>query len=454
MCVVHYYYCFLLYTRFALYFRYLSTKCCSLCRFEEEIGLPIPEPAPPPLPQVDRPKVIGAHTYNEVQKQLAGISSEATPRPVAPPPIPNGVLTPSAVPPPPPPPPLFVPHQVRGMPVRPKCILFSALDASRPPIDGNMAFSGSFLHGPIPPPPPGPPGPMNASIPPPPPIPGPIPAGMPPGMPFGPIGGGPMGPGPMGPMMPPCPMPPGFTSGPPSFPPQMMPPARFMTSLPPEAPVMPDKPQQPAPAVLSATPMLYVANPQLEIAAHQAENPSVPVQQPEVPTEDLTKKMNKKNKKENEKQANGVFNSDQIPVSGSGQKKKDKKNRKLVRTAGGQTWEDSTLAEWEEDDFRLFCGDLGNDVTDEVLTRAFSKYSSFLKAKVVRDKRTNKTKGFGFVSFKDPQDFIRATKEMNGRYVGSRPIKLRKSTWKHRSLDVVRKKEKEKIALINMFTGR
>lgn len=66
------------------------------------------------------------------------------------------------------------------------------------------------------------------------------------------------------------------------------------------------------------------------------------------------------------------------------------------------------------DDFRLFCGDLGNDVTDEVLTRAFSKYSSFLKAKVVRDKRTNKTKGFGFVSFKDPQDFIRATKEMNG----------------------------------------
>nr|CAD7429108.1 unnamed protein product [Timema monikensis] len=68
----------------------------------------------------------------------------------------------------------------------------------------------------------------------------------------------------------------------------------------------------------------------------------------------------------------------------------------------------------ENNDFRIFCGDLGNDVTDEILTRAFSKYSSFLKAKVVRDKRTNKTKGFGFVSFKDPQDFIKAMKEMNG----------------------------------------
>lgn len=66
------------------------------------------------------------------------------------------------------------------------------------------------------------------------------------------------------------------------------------------------------------------------------------------------------------------------------------------------------------DDFRIFCGDLGNDVTDEVLIRAFNKYNSFLKAKVVRDKRTNKTKGFGFVSFKDPQDFIKAMKEMNG----------------------------------------
>lgn len=66
------------------------------------------------------------------------------------------------------------------------------------------------------------------------------------------------------------------------------------------------------------------------------------------------------------------------------------------------------------DDFRIFCGDLGNDVTDEMLVRVFGKYPSFQKAKVVRDKRTNKTKGFGFVSFKDPQDFIKAMKEMNG----------------------------------------
>ncbi|XP_012254500.2 RNA-binding protein 42 [Athalia rosae] len=135
-------------------------------------------------------------------------------------------------------------------------------------------------------------------------------------------------------------------------------------------------------------------------------------------------------------------------------KGKGKKNKKIIRMAGGQTWEDTSLLEWDEDDFRIFCGDLGNDVTDEMLVRVFSKYPSFQKAKVVRDKRTNKTKGFGFVSFKDPQDFIRAMKEMNGRYVGSRPIKLRKSSWKQRNLDSVRKKEKEKQALIGLLTGR
>lgn len=39
----------------------------------------------------------------------------------------------------------------------------------------------------------------------------------------------------------------------------------------------------------------------------------------------------------------------------------------MVRTAGGQVWEDVTLLDWPDDDFRMFCGDLGNDVTDELL---------------------------------------------------------------------------------------
>lgn len=142
--------------------------------------------------------------------------------------------------------------------------------------------------------------------------------------------------------------------------------------------------------------------------------------------------------------------------SGSGSSKKSNKNaekpssknKKCLRAAGGQIWEDNSLAEWDPDDFRLFVGDLGNDVTDEVLTRGFSKYPSFVKAKVIRDKRTNKSKGYGFVSFKDSNDYIRAMREMDGKYLGSRPIKLRKSTWKERSLETVKKKQKEKAKFL------
>lgn len=100
---------------------------------------------------------------------------------------------------------------------------------------------------------------------------------------------------------------------------------------------------------------------------------------------------------------------------GKGKKKKEKKPKKLVRCAGGTVWEDQSLQDWDPSDFRLFCGDLGNDVTDEVLTRVFGRYPSFQKARVIRDKRTNKTKGYGFVSFKDPNDFSRAVKELDGK---------------------------------------
>ncbi|KAL0323378.1 UNVERIFIED_CONTAM: RNA-binding protein 42 [Sesamum angustifolium] len=113
--------------------------------------------------------------------------------------------------------------------------------------------------------------------------------------------------------------------------------------------------------------------------------------------------------------------------------KAETKKKAIPRKAAGHTWEDPTLAEWPENDYRLFCGDLGNEVNDDVLSKAFSRFPSFNMARVVRDKRTGKTKGYGFVSFSNPTDLVGALKEMNGKYVGNRPIKLRKSTWTERT---------------------
>ena len=76
----------------------------------------------------------------------------------------------------------------------------------------------------------------------------------------------------------------------------------------------------------------------------------------------------------------------------------NKRKKKILRKAAGKVWEDPTLEEWPENDYRIFCGDLGNEVSDETLANAFKKYPSFAKARVVKDKITLKSKGYGFVS--------------------------------------------------------
>ncbi|CAM6123127.1 unnamed protein product [Calypogeia fissa] len=132
-------------------------------------------------------------------------------------------------------------------------------------------------------------------------------------------------------------------------------------------------------------------------------------------------------------------------ASGEGEHKSEARKRAVPRKAAGLSWEDPTLADWPENDHRLFCGDLGNEVNDEVLTKAFTRFASFNMARVVRDKRTGKTKGYGFVSFANPSDLALAFKEMNGKYVGNRPIKLRKSTWKERTdMDAFEKQKNSK----------
>jgi len=102
------------------------------------------------------------------------------------------------------------------------------------------------------------------------------------------------------------------------------------------------------------------------------------------------------------------------------------KRTTVLRKGGGKTWEDQTLLEWDPAWFRLFVGDLSNDVSDDVLANAFKKYPTFTKARVIRDRLSQKAK-YGFVAFSDPEDFLKAWKEMDGKYVGNRPVKLQKA---------------------------
>ena len=132
-------------------------------------------------------------------------------------------------------------------------------------------------------------------------------------------------------------------------------------------------------------------------------------------------------------------------------------NWRIYRKGAGIIWQDESLNEWPENDYRIFVGDLGNEVNDQVLANAFIKYPSFAKAKVIRNKITGKTKGYGFVSVTDVNDYIKIMREMNGKYVGNRPIRLKRSTWKDRSVmystskmpDAVFVKKKRKGEIIN-----
>ncbi|ODQ81233.1 hypothetical protein BABINDRAFT_160613 [Babjeviella inositovora NRRL Y-12698] len=103
------------------------------------------------------------------------------------------------------------------------------------------------------------------------------------------------------------------------------------------------------------------------------------------------------------------------------------KIKTVKRSGGGKTWEDASLMEWDPKHFRLFVGNLGVDATDELLGRAFSAYPSLSKVKVPMDPKSQANKGYGFVAFADSSDYLKAFKEMNGKYVGQRPVQLKRA---------------------------
>uniref|UniRef100_A0A0D3FKJ2 RRM domain-containing protein n=1 Tax=Oryza barthii TaxID=65489 RepID=A0A0D3FKJ2_9ORYZ len=76
-------------------------------------------------------------------------------------------------------------------------------------------------------------------------------------------------------------------------------------------------------------------------------------------------------------------------------------------------------------DYTIFVGDLASDVTDLILQDTFkAHYQSVKGAKVVFDRSTGRSKGYGFVKFGDLDEQTRAMTEMNGQYCSSRPMRI------------------------------
>ncbi|XP_002280601.1 polyadenylate-binding protein RBP45 isoform X2 [Vitis vinifera] len=76
-------------------------------------------------------------------------------------------------------------------------------------------------------------------------------------------------------------------------------------------------------------------------------------------------------------------------------------------------------------DYTIFVGDLASDVTDYVLQETFrGHYPSVKGAKVVTDRTTGRSKGYGFVRFGDEGEQLRAMNEMNGMFCSTRPMRI------------------------------
>jgi RNA recognition motif-containing protein len=73
---------------------------------------------------------------------------------------------------------------------------------------------------------------------------------------------------------------------------------------------------------------------------------------------------------------------------------------------------------------KLFVGGLSWGTTDDTLRAAFERFGAVADAKVVTDRDTGRSRGFGFVSFNEDAHADAAVQEMDGSTFESRTINV------------------------------
>ena len=73
---------------------------------------------------------------------------------------------------------------------------------------------------------------------------------------------------------------------------------------------------------------------------------------------------------------------------------------------------------------KLFVGNLSWDTRDDVLYEAFAQFGEVTEAKVIADRETGRSRGFGFVTFADEAAGDAAISGMNGTELDGRPLRV------------------------------
>ncbi|TLM35467.1 RNA-binding protein [Acinetobacter baumannii] len=73
-------------------------------------------------------------------------------------------------------------------------------------------------------------------------------------------------------------------------------------------------------------------------------------------------------------------------------------------------------------EYRCFVGGLAWATTDRSLEEAFSQYGEIVDSKIINDRETGRSRGFGFVTFKEEEGLRAAIEGMNGQSLDGRNI--------------------------------
>ncbi|CAM8976090.1 unnamed protein product [Rhodiola kirilowii] len=75
-----------------------------------------------------------------------------------------------------------------------------------------------------------------------------------------------------------------------------------------------------------------------------------------------------------------------------------------------------------EVEFRCFVGGLAWATDDRALEQAFSQFGEVIESKIINDRETGRSRGFGFVTFANEQSMRDAIEGMNGQSLDGRNI--------------------------------
>ena len=72
----------------------------------------------------------------------------------------------------------------------------------------------------------------------------------------------------------------------------------------------------------------------------------------------------------------------------------------------------------------IYVGNLNYNLSEDELEKAFSTYGEVASVKIIRDKYTDQSKGFGFIEMANDADAQKAIDELNGTEVKGRELRV------------------------------